>query len=205
MESGKLLIMLKNLTALKRKWAYFTAITFLTLFFVLVIGISLLLNYHYPGIVFAGESSVGAWLSDTLLVIATTLSLVIVMQKGWFPWLLFTMFFCLLALDERFMFHEQIKERIIFSSYKVIATNRWVYELPVILGSLLGLLIAILLWRNIKPKGKFLLFTAVFWGSISVIFDILTSGVIIEEIAKLLAELMVVFALIYEVELPHKT
>jgi hypothetical protein len=179
---------------------HFIASVVVGAFFAMVLGISFVFNSHYPVLVISGESSVGTWISGALLVTASVLSMVIGMKKGWLPWILFFLFFIVLALDERFMFHEQLKEQMIFNMKPVSASWHWIYELPVLFGSFMGVLIAMLLWRNLCRRGKILLLCAVFLGSISVAFDIFTAGAFIEDILKLLAELFITIALIGEID-----
>ena len=107
--------------------------------------------------------------------------------------------FLLLALDERFMFHEQLKEQIIFSSY-ADKLPRWLYEIPVIAGACIGGFMALLLWRNLSLKSRVLLLFAVVMGTASVVIDVLAGGVFWEECLKLVAELLVVCALVMKVE-----
>jgi hypothetical protein len=174
------------------------AILLLGIFFVLVLGIAFRYNPHFPVRVIAGEQSAGTWLSGVLLIIMASMSLVISMRQRWYPWLLLAMFFLLLALDERFMFHEQLKEHIIFSSY-ADWLPRWAYELPVIIGGCLGGLMAFALWRNLPAKSRVLLLVAVVMGTASVVIDILAGGVVLEECLKLVAELLVVCVLVSRV------
>jgi hypothetical protein len=185
---------------MKNRDPNFIATMIVCAFFILVLVISFVFNSHYPVLVISGESSVGTWISGVLLITAAVLSIVIGMQKGWFPWILFVIFFIILALDERFMFHEQLKEQMIFNMKPVSASWHWIYELPVLFGSFVGVLIAILLWQYLCRKGKILLLCAIFLGSISVVFDILSAGVFIEDGLKLLAELFIAIALIGEVD-----
>jgi hypothetical protein len=188
---------------MKTRIAQLKAIGIICAFFILVLGISFVFNPHYPVLVIVGESSVGTWMSGTLLIIAASLSIVMGIQKGWFPWIIFVAFFLLLALDERFMFHEQIKEGIIFNTNNSVAW-RCVYDLPVLFGAFVGLIITLLLWRNLCSLGKILLIFAMLLGSISVLFDILSTGAFIEDGCKLLAELCLACALVGEVVLMNE-
>lgn len=174
------------------------AITLLCSFFVLVIGVALLANPYFPTLMLGREDSAGTWMSGVLLVFMASLCLFIGMKQNWYPWLLFFTFFLVLASDERFMFHEQIKERIIFSFHE--RTSRLVYELPVIIGSCIGGVMAILLWRHIPFKSRILLTGAVILGTTSVVIDIVAGGVLWEDSCKLLAELFMVCALLFKVE-----
>lgn len=174
------------------------AIVLLVVFFVLVLGVALWSNPYFPLKVIAGEQSVGTWLSGTLLTIMATLSLVLSMKQRWYPWLLFTIFFLLLALDERFMYHEQLKEHIIFSQF-ADSLPRWLHELPVIVGGCVGGLMALILWRNVSQGNRVLLLIAVAMGAGSVMIDVLSGGVFWEECLKLLAEVMVVCVLVKRV------
>src|SRR6478609_7710458 len=74
--------------------------------------------YHqrqFPATVVAGEDSVVTWLSGAMLIFMAALSLTIAMRDQMHPWFVAVLFFLLLAIDERFMFHERLKAYIIFS------------------------------------------------------------------------------------------
>lgn len=172
------------------------AIVVLISFFVLVPVIALLLNPYYPVLVIAGESSVGTWMSGAMLVMAATLSLVLAIQKGWSPWVHMSMFFFLLALDERFMFHESIGERLLFA----YPESAWLSQLPVMAAGLAGLWIILFLRRKFLPVNRIFLMLALAMGGVSVVYDLLEAGVLIEEILKLTAELCMVLALTGEIE-----
>lgn len=188
---------------MKKQTSYLVAKGIICSFFISVMLFSFIANYHYPVLVVAGEASVGTWMSGVLLIISAVFCLISGMQKGWNPWLIFVLFFIVLAMDERFMIHEHMKEYIIFRTpYR---NSKWLFELPVILGALLGLVISFIMWRNLNRKNKPLLFTAIVLGSLSVIYDIFNAGVLIEESLKLLAELVIVLALIGEIKLKIET
>jgi len=185
---------------MRSRGAYYKAAGALVVFFVLVFSVAIALNPHYPMLVIAGESSVGTWLSGVLLIISATVSLITGMRKGWLPWFLVAAFFSVLALDERFMFHERLKEKIIFSYHHGTVVSRWVYELPVIAGACAGAAIAFLLWRYLHGASRVLLLCAAFLGSASVAIDVLGAGVLWEECFKLLAELLIACVLLREVD-----
>jgi hypothetical protein len=178
--------------------SYYKAAAALCVFFVLVFAVAFAFNPYYPLLVITGESSVGTWMSGVLLIVATTVSLITGMRKGWFPWFLLAAFLSVLALDERFMFHERIKERIIFSFSPAPAP--WLYELPVIAGACMGAVIAFLLWHHLRGASRMLLVGAVILGSASVAIDVLATGVLWEECSKLVAELLIACALLSEVD-----
>jgi hypothetical protein len=173
-----------------------TAIVILCSFFVVVFSVALSLNPYFPVLVFAGEDSVGTWMSGAILIFIAALCLFISMTRHGYPWILLSLFFLLLALDERFMYHERIKEWIIFSSG---TTSRWVYELPVILGAGIGIFAAFLLWQNVSGKSRGLLVAAVIFGLASVVIDVLAAGILWEECFKLFAELLLACALLIRV------
>ena len=172
--------------------SYNKAAALLCIFFILVFAISLAYNPHFPVLVISGEASVGTWMSGALLMMAATITLNIGMRQGWFPWFVAAVFFFLLALDERFMFHERMKQHIIFSG----STSRWVYELPVMLGACLGALMTFLLWQQLRKSGRALLLCATALGTASVVIDILDTGALWEDCFKLIAELLIVLALL---------
>lgn len=170
-------------------------IVLLLSFFILVFAFAFAFNPHFPQLVLAGESSVATWMSGALLIISASLCLVMVMYKGNGLWYILTAFFFLLAADERFMFHEQLKERIIFS-FQPSKISALIYELPVIAGACLGAVMARLLWLQLRGMSRVFLLCAVALGILSVVIDIFTAGVLWEEGFKLLAELLVTCALL---------
>lgn len=174
------------------------AILLLFSFFVMVLTTAFLSNPYFPMVVLGREHSAGTWLSGTLLTFMASLCLFLSMKQHWYPWLLFTVFFLILALDERFMFHEQIKERIIFSFHET-TLSRMVYELPVIIGACVGGFMAMLLWKHVPSKCRMLLVGAVVLGTVSVVFDVMGGGVFWEDSCKLLAELLMACVLLFKV------
>lgn len=175
---------------------YYTAAGIVIAFFALVLIAAFVRSKGFPALAISGEASVGTWLSGVLLVICATLCLVFGMRRGWMPWYILTLFFLALAADERFMFHEGIKERIIFAT-KV--RGSLMAELPVIIGALVGFGVMFMLWNRLHRTGRVLLVGAVVLGSASVVFDVFHMGAAWEDSFKLFAELLVVCALLREV------
>ncbi|HEY5745604.1 MAG TPA: hypothetical protein VIU12_05990 [Chryseolinea sp.] len=176
------------------------AVGLLCVFFVLVLFVALASNHYYPVLVIAGESSVGTWLSGVLLVVSATVALIIGLRRDWLPWFLISAFFFVLALDERFMFHERMKEYIIFHFTHNFVRSRLTNELPVITAAVVGGLVSFMLWRHLHGKSRILLLCAAVLGTASVTIDVLEAGVLWEECFKLLAELSIACALLGEVE-----
>jgi len=156
---------------------------------------ALAFNPHFPQLVIVGESSVGTWMSGVLLVISASASLIIGMRRGDNFWFYMTVFFLVLALDERFMFHEHLKERLIFMGVHW----RFIYELPVMIGAGIGAFVAYRLNARLKGASRLLLYSAVGLGTTSIVIDILSAGVLWEECAKLLAELVMACAVLKKV------
>lgn len=182
-----------------------TATIIICTFFLIVLAVSFYINRRYPLMVISGEASVGTWLSNVLLVMAAVVSLFHALQKQKSKWLIISIFSISLALDERFMFHEYLKELIIFKHQALY--NRWhlVCEMPVLVGALIGLIFTVSLWQLLRKKSRILLLLATILGSISVFFDIFNLGAFFEDFAKLLAELLFVCALVQEIEPLNKT
>ena len=178
--------------------AYTQVVVFLCVLFIFFFVVAITLHPYNPVLILAGESSPGTWLSGVLLTIAATATLITGMRRGWYPWYIAAIFFFILAVDERFMFHEQLKEKIIFS-FDTATTSPWLYELPVILGALAGVALTASLWRHLHMASRILLICAAVFGSISVCIDIVRAGVVWEECFKLLAELALVCSLLREV------
>ena len=160
--------------------------------FILFFTVVLASQWNFPVLAISGEESPGTWMSGALLLISAGLSLSLSFRKA-FPWIFIFIFFAVLAVDERFMLHEQLKEYIIFSLH---TDSRFIYELPVIAGACLGFVIAFMLFRELDGAGKMLLAGAALLGTTSVVIDVFGMGVLIEDSAKLIAELLVVLALV---------
>ncbi|HZY78208.1 MAG TPA: hypothetical protein VFE50_01700 [Cyclobacteriaceae bacterium] len=174
---------------------YFVASVMLCGFLAVVFTIAYFDNRNSPLTVVAGEASVGTWASGMLLVISATISLIFGMRRGWFPWSVISLFFLILALDERFMFHEGLKTDIImgFDKPGIFA------ELPVILGAFVGLIVSITLWKKFHNTARKLLVAAVVFGVASVTIDVFALGVFWEDSFKLIAELAISCAFLSEV------
>lgn len=178
--------------------AYIRSVALIVALFIIFFAIAFTWQSYNPVLILAGESSPGTWMSGVLLIASATLALITGMHRGWYPWYIVAVFFYILAADERFMFHERMKEKIIFS-VAAAETSRWLYELPVILGACAGIVLIALIWRHLQQTGRVLVVLAGITGSISVGFDILQAGVVWEEAFKLLGELLLVCALLKEV------
>ena len=168
-------------------------ILILSVFFITVIATAVYRSMPYPLQAISGESSAGTWLSGVLLVVCATCSLFAGMQSYNWKWYAITSFFLLLAADERFMFHERLKEWLIFADH---TRPFWFYEAPVLLGAVVGVVVALTLLRMLSGWRRALLIAGVFLGSVSVIMDVFAAGVLFEDVFKLLAELAVACALL---------
>ncbi|HEV8512654.1 MAG TPA: hypothetical protein VGQ59_05240, partial [Cyclobacteriaceae bacterium] len=153
------------------------AVLFLCIFFVIVFAVAFIWYRHYPMLVIAGEESVATWMSGVLLVVSGTISILIGVHRKKIFWFAIASFFLLLACDERFMFHEQLKEKIIFSRSTNSGISHWVTELPVLFGACVGAMVTYLLWLHLPVKSRLLLILAALLGSASVIIDVLSLGV----------------------------
>lgn len=164
-----------------------------SLVFLAVLAVPLAVS-NRPVLVVSGEDSVGTWLSGAMLVACGAFSLQLWKQRGAWPWSPLALFFGLLALDERFMFHESLKERIQVALAGSALPNI-VSEAPVIGGALLGVAVCCALWRKLPSKGRALLVSGAVLGAASVAMDVLHQGALPEDACKLLAELCVLQAL----------
>lgn len=164
-----------------------------SLVFLAVLAVPLAVS-NRPVLVVSGEDSLGTWLSGAMLVACSTLSLVLWRQRAPWPWGPAAIFFGLLALDERFMFHESMKERIQVALGSASRTNI-VPEAPVIGAACLGIAVCCALWRKLPWKGRALLGSGAVLGAASVAMDVLHQGALPEDACKLLAELCVLQAL----------
>jgi hypothetical protein len=181
-----------------------TAVLFIILLFFVVLGISFFAHWSYPVKAISGESSAGTWMSCALLIISATITLSIGLQRGWYPWLLISAFFFVLAIDERFMLHEQLKERLIFSLQKE-NLRAWIFEMPVIAGAIFGMALSLVIWRQLNHSLRGWLAAAIALGVVSVIFDIFRMGVVPEDLFKLFAELIITCTLLAELSYGNDT
>jgi hypothetical protein len=165
-------------------------------FFGIVLSVAWYKNYYFPVYAISGEASAGTWLSGVLLTMCAATSLSLGVSHAEWRWYMITVFFLILAADEHFMFHEQVKESIIFNDH---TRSRWVYELPVLAGTVLGLLVSLMLWQMLRGSSRYLLLAAVVFGTLSAGMDILAAGVLWEDAFKLLGELAVTCALLIHV------
>jgi hypothetical protein len=100
------------------------------------------------------------------------------------------------------MYHEKLKEWILFSSPE---SSRWFYELPVVLGAVMGAIVAFVMWQNSpNTMSRILVVVAVAFGCASVAIDVFAAGVLWEECCKLAGEMLVASALIVTVAPPVK-
>jgi hypothetical protein len=166
----------------------------------LVLFAAFLADRRYPVTVIAGETSPGTWLSGALLVTAAVLSLIAGMRRGWLPWSAYSLFFSVLSLDERFMFHEAIKRRILFAFPGLPPGLHWICEAPVLLGAAAGAGIAFHLWRRAERRTRVFLGAAVLLGAVSAAMDVLRLGVFFEDACKILGELSLVCGLLGEID-----
>jgi hypothetical protein len=118
------------------------------------------------------------------------------LKRGLIPWSLFAFSFALLALDERFMFHEQLKFRLQFHFPGWVRFGAWIYESPVLMAGCGGLILAISLYRHLQGRARLLLAIAVCLGAVSVAIDVSHTGAFWEDACKLLAEFSLVVALL---------
>jgi hypothetical protein len=177
----------------------------LWLFFILSFLIPLVFFPNAPQQIIAGEDSVGTWMSGVLLIISATVCSLIATNRKWCPWLLFTLFFIALAIDERFMLHEAIKRTLVFTSYDHSGkSNNIVGEIPVIAGACIGVIVAIMLWRSVHASVRWFIIAGAMLGTASVVIDVMAVGVLWEDSLKLLAELMVTSALMVSTQ-PRST
>jgi hypothetical protein len=167
------------------------ATVIIVLFFVVFFTVVLALQRQYPVLAISGEQSPGTWMSGVLLLLSAGLSLSLSFRRM-FPWMIIFVFFLVLAIDERFMIHEQLKERVVFAYPRA---SRFLYELPVMLAACVGSVVAWVLFSELDTAGRVLLAGAALLGATSVIIDVLAAGVLVEDAAKLLAELFVTLAM----------
>jgi hypothetical protein len=170
----------------------------------LILAAAFAVYRYYPVSVLSGENSVGTWVSGFLLAASAALCLAVAMRRGPLPWLLFMVFFTGLALDERFMFHERLKEYILFSTPPpppgLSPGPAFAGELPVILAALLGAVVAFCIGRSVQPRNRPFLLLAAALGSLSVALDVSHCQMVLEDLSKVLGEFCITCCLLGEVE-----
>jgi hypothetical protein len=168
-------------------------------FFSLVFSIAFCWSSLPAVLIIGGEDSIGSWMSGVLLVISSTLSGVIASKRTWYPWILLSLFFMLLAIDENFMIHEAIKRWIIFSNFETTHEPvYWIGEIPVVIAACFGAVVAWIMWRNADQRFRWLIIAGALSGAASVTIDVLSMGVIWEDSFKLLGELAITSLLTLE-------
>jgi hypothetical protein len=179
----------------------YIGVIFLCILFFLVFAFAFAFTDRSPLLIIGGEDSVGSWMSGTLLIISSTTTAIIASKRGWFPWIIFSLFFFLLAIDENFMIHEAIKRQIVFVRYEASGDPvYWIGELPVIIAACIGAVVAWVMWKNVDRQVRWLIITGVFFGAISVTMDVVAFGVLWEDSCKLIGELAVASALVWNVQ-----
>jgi hypothetical protein len=114
-----------------------------------------------------------------LLVISATVCLLTGIRRGGYTWFCMTVFFLVLALDEHFMFHEQLKERLMFMYY-LDKNARFLYELPAIIGACTGAFMAYLLWKHLRGGSRLLLLSAVALGTAFVVLSLFALPLVLD-------------------------
>lgn len=149
------------------------------------------------------EDSPTAWLSSVLLAGAALVSLLngeLAAPARW-TWRFAAFALALMALDERFMGHERLKEWLLFSVFDgELPRMGWLGDLPVAIYGLGGLAV---LWRlharQALGPGRVWLIAAVFLGLAALVFDIAGLGAwfqVLEEALEVSAEAVFLGALV---------
>lgn len=147
----------------------------------------------------SGEQSIGTWLSELLLAISIGIIICISVQRQRWIWGILALFFLVVAVDERFMIHEQMKQWIILSSHSRLGISSLKKEIAVILGAIIGGGVILCMVVQMSRKNSLFILIAAFWGIVSVVLDIINIWVFYEDASKLLAELFLVLGLLGEI------
>lgn len=156
------------------------------------------LYYHkrFPINAIAGEDSVLTWLSGVLLAVGAALTMVLGTKTSKFNWFVVTIFFLLLAADERFMFHERVTTKLTHLYHQDLGLTSPLYQMPVFAGACMGIFVSLFLWKQMNGRDRILLSTGVIFGTLSLMFDVFSLGVVWEELLKLVAEFFVIIVLL---------
>lgn len=166
-------------------------------FIVLFAAGSIFLSWLFSGSatrVIGSESSAGTWLSGVLLVMSATIAMAIAIRSNSNWWFFIVLFFLILAADERFMFHERAKHFLLFR-FQASTLPSVFFELPVLIGAVVGGVICFSIWKR-SATGRRLLVIGAGVGLSSVVVDVLSASIVLEEILKLIAELIILAALV---------
>ncbi len=150
----------------------------------------------------SGEKSPGTWLSSSLLICMGVQSLIIVLifksSKLW--WLMASGFF-LLAADESFLIHENVKETILFEFFNGNFDQMGARgELLIFIYIICGIFLIYFAIKNIPTLITKILFTsAITIGICSFIFDIFYLNMFLEDLFKILAEIILTITLFMEI------
>lgn len=179
----------------------YSAILYLVLFEISYIIVSLLLHFPWPERAFIGESSPITWLSSTLLVISATFAMVIHLYgKETYIWWIIATGNLVMAMDETFMWHERIKESILFNIFDGdIDAMGFSGELVILLYGLSGVIVFYFLFRKVHIKFlRGILLGVVSSGLCAITLDVSGANPVMEECLEILTETgFVVFLLLY--------
>lgn len=164
----------KPLCALLGAWAF--------------VAVAMVLAWPFPLRVLVFENGPTAWAQDALLVASAAVAL----TKGWYALAagLFTM-----ALDERFMGHEHLKDWLLWNAFdgSLVSMGHW-GDLPMLVYPLGGLIFL----RRLAPRSRW--YTAAFaLGAAATALDIFLEAAAaqyVEEFLELAAEALFFGALI---------
>jgi len=150
----------------------------------------------------APERSPLTWLSSALIAAGAAVCLSLAMRSGR-PWRFGAIAagLAFMALDERFMFHERLKDLILWRAYDGdLGAMGVVGDLPMLAYAAGGAAVLVLLWRVVATRtARILLATAIGLGAVCVGLDLAFGGgwpQVIEELTEIVAEGVLLVALL---------
>lgn len=180
-----------------------SVIIFLIFIIFVFLGIAVYSTYPWYIRTFVGESSAATWLSSSLLVMISALTLVNYIFDNKILWFGVSSSFFYLACDEKFMLHEQYKEYILFNIFNADLEKMGLWgEFPIFVYMLIGVIVFyFLLFQTKNIYFRVLLVLVLLSGLISFSFDVLKINALIEDIFKIITELLFLIAMYYKISL----
>jgi hypothetical protein len=161
----------------------------------IVTGAILVLHWPWLELAFAAEHAPIAWVQSTVLAASAVACLAhaLTRSRGTRGWSLSAMGLFALALDERFMGHERLKEWIWLEIFDGDVRRLWIWgDLPVLVNGLIALGAAIWIVRQTRSRAAALwIALAVLLGAVALAMDLATTSLTVqtwEELVELAAE-----------------
>lgn len=153
------------------------------------------LNWPWLELAFGVEDAPIAWVQSTVLAASAVACLAhaLTRARGTIGWSLSAAGLFALALDERFMGHERLKEWIWLEIFDGDVDRLWIWgDVPIVVNGLIALTAALWIARATRCVAAVIwLCVATTFGAIAVAMDLATTSIVVqvwEELIELTAE-----------------